>query len=110
MEQEKYNQEGDGQIEEKTAEQAAANIETVHTNLKDLVQQVTGALLAAYALFVTLNIEFEWLTPESINAFGLFAIAFIAVAMQAWVTWRNSYLTKKGLERAAKTIDENKKV
>lgn len=84
------------------------NEEKPKKSTKDIIQLGTTCLMSLYAFFLTLNIKFEWLTPDTINAFGAFALAALSFGAAAWTGWRNSYLTKKGLERAQKVIDEDK--
>lgn len=82
---------------------------TPKKDIKDIVQQGVTALMALYSFFLTLNISFEWFTPDTINAFGVFILAAGAFGLSAWTGWRNTYLTQKGLERAAKVLDETGK-
>lgn len=63
---------------------------------KEIAKLVTGWLGAAAGVLATLNIKYEWLTPESINAFGLFLIATVMLVTTVYGVYKNSYvMTKK---------------
>lgn len=64
--------------------------------VKGLIQQLSGVLSSALLLLGTLNIQFSWLTPESIDSFIVFLGAFAAFAVSIWTTYKNSFAWKKG--------------
>lgn len=66
---------------------------------KDLSILVVGFLTATMGFLAALNIEFQWLTPESISAFGAFFVAGVMLIAGAIATWKNTYITKKSSEK-----------
>jgi hypothetical protein len=62
---------------------------------KDLITLFSGFLMALLGLFTTLNIEFEWFTKESIDAFTVALIAFAAFAVNAYAVWKNTNVKDK---------------
>lgn len=64
--------------------------------IKGLVILIVGFLQALLAFLSVLNIEFEWLTNASINAFGVLITAFILLIVGIIATWKNTFITKKG--------------
>jgi protein-S-isoprenylcysteine O-methyltransferase Ste14 len=52
-----------------------------------------GGFLSAVLLFLgTLNVEFEWFTTDSIDAFIAVLIAFIPFALLIYGVYKNSYI------------------
>lgn len=66
--------------------------------IKGLIQQVGGVLSAVLLFLGTLNVEFSWLTSESIDAFVLVLAAAAALGVSAFTTYKNSHSFKKGQE------------
>ena len=70
---------------------------------KDLSILVVGFLAATMGFLAALNIEFQWLTPESISAFGAFFVAGVMLIAGAIATWKNTHLFTKneGIKKVA---------
>ncbi|EAF7295927.1 hypothetical protein AV720_14525 [Listeria monocytogenes] len=62
--------------------------------------QLTGLLMAIYTLFTSLNLHFEWLTVDSINAIVAVIAALVAFSGTLYATFKNTFLFQKGKEQA----------
>lgn len=63
--------------------------------LKDFVTQLSGFLVALLGFFTAVGIKFEWFTLDSINAFVLVVSAFLALLINIYSVWKNTYTSKK---------------
>ncbi|MFD2208548.1 phage holin [Virgibacillus halophilus] len=63
--------------------------------VKGIVILVVGFLQALMGFLATLNIRFEWLSNESINAFGVLLTAFIMLVAGVYAVWKNTFTGKK---------------
>jgi len=63
--------------------------------VKGIAVLVVGFLMAVMGFLATLNIEFEWLTKESINAFGVVFTSGAVLIGGAIATWKNKYVGEK---------------
>lgn len=70
--------------------------------MTDIVKQIVGFLTAIMLFFGTLNIEFQWLTQDSINAFGVVISAGILLAINIRTIYKNHY----GFSKKAKKQKE----
>ncbi|MDM5208411.1 phage holin [Cytobacillus kochii] len=69
---------------------------------KDVVAQVVGFLSAIMMFLGTLNVKFEWLTAESIDAFGIVLTAGIALGITLYTIYKNHFgFTKKAKQQKA---------
>lgn len=76
---------------------------------KDVVSQVVSFLSAAMMFLGTLNIHFEWLTKESINAFGVVLTAAIALGITLYGIYKNHFgFTQKAKNQKAWLKKEGK--
>ncbi|MED3551035.1 phage holin [Cytobacillus praedii] len=63
---------------------------------KDIVTLIGGFLTALFFFFGTIGISFEWFTQDSINAFVVLISAAIALGINLYAVYKNTYaLTKK---------------
>ena len=64
--------------------------------MKKDITILLGGFLTALLLFLgTVGISFEWFTQESIDAFVLFIGASIALGLNLYSVWKNTYVSKK---------------
>ncbi len=62
---------------------------------KDIFTLLGGFLTAVLLFFGTIGVSFDWFTQESINAFVLAASAGVALFINLYAIWRNTYVSKK---------------
>ncbi|MGN7402719.1 phage holin [Cytobacillus praedii] len=62
---------------------------------KDIFTLLGGFLTAVLLFFGTIGISFDWFTQESINAFVIMVGAFVALAINLYAIWKNTYTSKK---------------
>lgn len=67
---------------------------------KQTATLVGGVLTALIAFFGALNVHFQWLTADSVNAFVSLIVAFGALFVGSIATILNTYLTNKKKEQA----------
>ena len=67
---------------------------------KQTATLVGGVLTALIAFFGALNVHFQWLTADSVNAFVSLIVAVGALFVGSIATILNTYLTKKKKEQA----------
>ncbi|KOP78193.1 hypothetical protein AMS60_18675 [Bacillus sp. FJAT-21945] len=62
---------------------------------KDIFTLLGGFLTAVLLFLGTIGISFDWFTQESINAFVIMVFAFVALAINLYAIWKNTYTSKK---------------
>ncbi|MBO1515064.1 phage holin [Metabacillus bambusae] len=62
---------------------------------KDIATLLGGFLTALLMFFGTVGISFEWFTMDSINAFVVLVTAFIALIINGFAIWKNTYVSKR---------------
>ncbi|MBO1515653.1 phage holin [Metabacillus bambusae] len=62
---------------------------------KDIATLLGGFLTALLMFFGTIGISFEWFTMDSINAFVILIGAFVALVINGYAVWKNTFVTKK---------------
>ena len=62
---------------------------------KDIATLIGGFLTALLLFLGTVGISFDWFTQESINAFVVLIGAAIALAINFYAVWKNTYVSKK---------------
>ncbi|TCJ01565.1 phage holin [Cytobacillus praedii] len=62
---------------------------------KDIFTLLGGFLTAVLLFLGTIGISFDWFTQESINAFVIMVGAFVALAINLYAVWKNTYASKK---------------
>lgn len=62
---------------------------------KDVFTLLGGFLTAVLLFLGTIGISFDWFTQESINAFVIMVCAFVALAINLYAIWKNTYTSKK---------------
>ncbi|MED4866097.1 hypothetical protein ABET15_04150 [Heyndrickxia faecalis] len=67
---------------------------------KQTATLVGGVLTALIAFFGALNVHFQWMTADSVNAFVSLIVAVGALFVGSIATILNTYLTKKKKEQA----------
>lgn len=67
---------------------------------KQTATLVGGVLTALIAFFGALNVHFQWLTADSVNAFVSLIVAIGALFAGSIATILNTYLTNKKKEQA----------
>ena len=73
---------------------------------KDFVTQLGGFLTGLLFFLTTVGITFEWFTVESIDAFVVLISAGIALGVNGYAVWKNTYLTKKA-EAQKRVLERN---
>lgn len=73
---------------------------------KDFVTQLGGFLTGLLFFLTTVGITFEWFTVESIDAFVVMVGAGIALVINGYAVWKNTYLTKKA-EAQKRVLERN---
>ncbi|KON86618.1 hypothetical protein AF332_07160 [Sporosarcina globispora] len=76
---------------------------------KDVFTLLGGFLTALLFFFGTIGISFDWFTTESINAFVLVVSAFVALVVNLYAVWKNTYVGGKLKEIALKALGITKK-
>lgn len=62
---------------------------------KDIVTLVGGFLTALLLFLGTVGITFDWFNQTSIDAFVVLLGAALALGINVYAVWKNTYLTKK---------------
>ncbi|USK56586.1 SPP1 phage holin family protein [Cytobacillus solani] len=62
---------------------------------KDIFTLLGGFLTAVLLFLGTIGISFDWFTQESINAFVIMVGAFVALVINLYAIWKNTYTSKK---------------
>lgn len=62
---------------------------------KDIFTLLGGFLTALLFFLGTVGISFDWFTTESINAFVLVVSALVALVVNIYAVWKNTYTSKK---------------
>ncbi|WLR54278.1 phage holin [Mesobacillus subterraneus] len=78
--------------------------------MKDVVMQVTGFLMVIMLFLGTLNVKFNWLTEESISAFGVVLSAGIALVVTLYTIYKNHYGFTDRAKEQKKFLERNKKL
>lgn len=68
-------------------------------HIKGWVTLVVGFLMAMLGFLATLNIKYEWLTTESITAFGVVLAALLMLVINTYAIVKKAYVTKKDKKR-----------
>lgn len=68
----------------------------------DIVKQVVGFLTAISMFLGTIGFAFDWLTVDSINAFGVVLGATIALGYTLYAVYINTFGGKGAFKKAAK--------
>jgi hypothetical protein len=63
--------------------------------MKDTFTLLGGFLTALLFFFGTISISFDWFTEASINAFVFAAAAFVALVVNLYAVWKNTFVSKK---------------
>ncbi|MDM8098650.1 phage holin [Oceanobacillus oncorhynchi] len=69
--------------------------EIKNDKVKGIVILIVGFLQAVMGFLAALNIEFQWLTDASINAFGLMIAAGVMLGVGLYAVWKNTFTGKK---------------
>lgn len=67
----------------------------------DIVKQVVGFLTAMSMFLGTIGFAFDWFNADSINAFGVFLGATIALGYTLYAVYTNTFGSKKAFDKAA---------
>jgi protein-S-isoprenylcysteine O-methyltransferase Ste14 len=62
---------------------------------KDIFTLLSGFLTAVLLFLGTIGIQFDWFTQESIDAFVVMLAAFVALAINLYAVWKNTFVSKK---------------
>jgi len=73
---------------------------------KQFALNVGGVLTSVLGFFSILNIQYHWLTANSINAFVTLIVAIGTLFVGSFATLVNTYLTKGSKERAKKVAED----
>lgn len=74
----------------------------MNDKIKEITILITGALMALMGFLATLNIQYEWLTKESIDAFGVLITAVVVLVLTLYTVYKNTFIiTKKAKQQKA---------
>lgn len=73
---------------------------------KDIFTLLGGFLTALLMFFGTIGFSLDWFTAESINAFILVVSTFVALAINAYAVWKNTYVSRKA-QQQREVLEEN---
>ncbi|MFC3883739.1 phage holin [Bacillus songklensis] len=73
---------------------------------KDIFTLLGGFLTAVLLFLGTIHIQLDWFTQASINAFVVMVAAFVALAINFYAVWKNTFVSKKA--RKQKEVLKNK--
>ncbi|MGM9924683.1 MAG: phage holin [Bacillus sp. (in: firmicutes)] len=62
---------------------------------KDIVTLLGGFLTSLLLFLGTVGISYEWFTQESIDAFVIAAGALVALGINFYAVWKNTYVSKR---------------
>lgn len=62
---------------------------------KDIATLIGGFLTALLLFLGTVGISFDWLTQDSIDAFVVLIGAAIALGINFYAVWKNTYASRK---------------
>lgn len=62
---------------------------------KDIVTLLGGFLTSLLLFLGTVGISYEWFTQESIDAFVVAAGALVALGINFYAVWKNTYVSKR---------------
>lgn len=71
---------------------------------KDIATLIGGFLTALLLFLATVGISFDWFTQESIDAFVVLIGAVIALAVNFYAVWKNTYTGKKAQQQKEELI------
>ena len=66
----------------------------MNTN-KDITILLSGFLTSLLFFLTTIGVSFDWFTIESIDAFVVFIGAVIALGVNGYAIWKNTYVSRK---------------
>lgn len=66
---------------------------------KDIVTLLGGFLTALLLFLGAIGISFDWFTQDSIDAFVVLVGAAIALVINLYAVWKNTYVSKKAQEQ-----------
>ncbi|AST92995.1 phage holin, partial [Sutcliffiella cohnii] len=61
---------------------------------KDVITLLGGFLTALLMFLGTVGITFDWFNEESINAFVLLVSSLVALVVNVYAVWKNTYTSK----------------
>ncbi|MGY3718815.1 phage holin, partial [Sutcliffiella cohnii] len=61
---------------------------------KDVITLLGGFLTALLMFLGTVGISFDWFNEESINAFVLLISSLVALVVNLYAVWKNTYTSK----------------
>jgi SPP1 family holin len=62
---------------------------------KDIFTLLGGFLTAVLLFLGTIGIKVDWFTQESIDAFVFMVAAFVALVINLYAVWKNTFVSKK---------------
>lgn len=62
---------------------------------KDIATLIGGFLTALFFFFGTIGVSFDWFTQDSINAFVVLVSAGIALGINLYAVYKNTYALSK---------------
>jgi SPP1 family holin len=62
---------------------------------RDIVILLGGFLTSLLLFLGTIGVSFEWFTKESIDAFVMLCCAGLALGVNLYAVWKNTYVSKK---------------
>lgn len=75
---------------------------------KQLSANVGGVLAALLACLSILNVHYDWLNADSINAVVAFIVAIGTLFVGSFATIVNTYLTNRSKQKAVSVVDDYK--
>jgi Co/Zn/Cd efflux system component len=62
---------------------------------KDIATLLGGFLTALFLFLGAVGISFDWFNQDSINAFVVLFSAFVALVINVYAVWKNTYTSEK---------------
>ncbi|WP_224752728.1 phage holin [Metabacillus arenae] len=66
---------------------------------KDVFTLIGGFLTSLLLFLGTIGVQFDWFTQDSINAFVVLLSSFVALVVNLYAIWKNTYVSKKAQEQ-----------
>lgn len=62
---------------------------------RDIVILLSGFLTSLLLFLGTIGVSFDWFTKESIDAFVMLCSASVALVINLYAVWKNTYVSRK---------------
>ncbi len=62
---------------------------------RDIITLLGGFLTSLFLFLGAIGVSFDWLTQQSIDAFVMLCGASVALGINLYAVWKNTYVSKK---------------